>query len=345
MKVPETKTAGISHTENLKPYVVIGVGVLVIAITVFQLLVGAPGNLLQSRLDKNATKEAANPGSTKTNQQDVIVDNIDSDSDGLTDTEEERIYHTDPLKPDTDGDGYKDGDEVKTGHDPKVNESGTSGSSSTTTTDNTYGQQYNRFIASNPDDLSNIDPTKYLSEQDLKDLQSGNPSDQSIEKISSLALANTAINAQSALPNIPDSQLNITSASGKQAVQQYMIAFASIMLTGAPFGNQQQLTSYLVSALNGDTTKVKQLLNMAKQAETQLKQVPVPKEMLDIHKKAIGILELFQQSATILTNSDTVDPTAGLTATNQLRVLTNAASDLQTEISAVVKKYGINITL
>jgi len=43
---------------------------------------------------------------------------IDSDFDGLSDYEEVRVYGTNPLNPDTDGDGYKDGDEVKNGYNP-----------------------------------------------------------------------------------------------------------------------------------------------------------------------------------------------------------------------------------
>jgi hypothetical protein len=43
----------------------------------------------------------------------------DSDNDGLTDVMEE-IYGTDKNNPDTDGDGYLDGDEVENGYDPLV---------------------------------------------------------------------------------------------------------------------------------------------------------------------------------------------------------------------------------
>jgi hypothetical protein len=43
---------------------------------------------------------------------------LDSDNDGLTDYEEKQIYKTDPFNPDTDGDGYSDGREVKNGYDP-----------------------------------------------------------------------------------------------------------------------------------------------------------------------------------------------------------------------------------
>ncbi len=45
---------------------------------------------------------------------------IDTDNDGLSDYEEVKIYRTDSLNPDTDGDGYLDGAEVKSGYDPNV---------------------------------------------------------------------------------------------------------------------------------------------------------------------------------------------------------------------------------
>jgi hypothetical protein len=43
---------------------------------------------------------------------------LDSDGDGLTDYQEVCIYGTDPHNPDTDGDGYQDGAEVKSGYNP-----------------------------------------------------------------------------------------------------------------------------------------------------------------------------------------------------------------------------------
>lgn len=42
---------------------------------------------------------------------------IDSDKDGLTDFVE-AFYGTDPFNPDTDGDGYLDGEETATGYNP-----------------------------------------------------------------------------------------------------------------------------------------------------------------------------------------------------------------------------------
>jgi lipoprotein-anchoring transpeptidase ErfK/SrfK len=44
--------------------------------------------------------------------------NQDADHDGLLDSDEIGIYHTDPSKADTDGDGFSDGEEVKYSFDP-----------------------------------------------------------------------------------------------------------------------------------------------------------------------------------------------------------------------------------
>lgn len=51
----------------------------------------------------------------KTNIQGAM---LDSDNDGLNDFEEEMVYFTDLNNPDTDSDGFSDGDEVRNGYNP-----------------------------------------------------------------------------------------------------------------------------------------------------------------------------------------------------------------------------------
>jgi hypothetical protein len=46
------------------------------------------------------------------------IHSFDEDGDGLSVFDEVNIHHTDPVKPDTDGDGYTDGEEIASGHDP-----------------------------------------------------------------------------------------------------------------------------------------------------------------------------------------------------------------------------------
>jgi len=91
-------------------------------------------------INTNINENLNNNTNSNTNNNDNIPVIIDSDSDGLSDEEEQqlgtdpnnfdtdgdglidrvevRIYHSDPLKKDTDGDGYNDGDEVINGYDP-----------------------------------------------------------------------------------------------------------------------------------------------------------------------------------------------------------------------------------
>lgn len=92
------------------------------------------------QIQEQAIKEAIDPFATSTTETvksaqidtdaDGLIDSeenklgtnpllVDTDKDGLSDWEEATVFGTDPLKSDTDGDGYLDGEEVKNGYNPK----------------------------------------------------------------------------------------------------------------------------------------------------------------------------------------------------------------------------------
>ena len=48
----------------------------------------------------------------------ININNIDTDGDGLFDREEVEVYKTNPKNRDSDGDGFSDGDEVSAGYNP-----------------------------------------------------------------------------------------------------------------------------------------------------------------------------------------------------------------------------------
>lgn len=52
----------------------------------------------------------------------VVLNGIDTDADDLTDIQETGQYMTDPSNPDTDGDGFMDGLEVRNGYSPRFGE-------------------------------------------------------------------------------------------------------------------------------------------------------------------------------------------------------------------------------
>ena len=64
--------------------------------------------------------DSDNDGLTDAEEQKIGTDYLNPDTDGdlLFDGEEANVYKTDPLKKDTDGDGFEDGAEVKAGYDP-----------------------------------------------------------------------------------------------------------------------------------------------------------------------------------------------------------------------------------
>ncbi|MBU1036920.1 hypothetical protein KKF32_02705 [Patescibacteria group bacterium] len=71
-------------------------------------------------VNENTDIDSDKDGLTDTEEADLGTDPMepDSDGDGLFDREEARIYNTNPLNPDTDGDGYLDGEEVDNGYNP-----------------------------------------------------------------------------------------------------------------------------------------------------------------------------------------------------------------------------------
>lgn len=67
----------------------------------------------------STSTEVSFPEETPIISTPTVVSTIDSDADGLTDSEE-KILGTDPNKADTDGDNYSDLAELKSGYDPLV---------------------------------------------------------------------------------------------------------------------------------------------------------------------------------------------------------------------------------
>jgi len=68
----------------------------------------------------------------------------DTDNDGLNDSQEIEKWKTDPLIPDTDEDGYLDGEEVESGYDPL-------GTGQLDSDNDGLGDAYEKEIGTNPE--------------------------------------------------------------------------------------------------------------------------------------------------------------------------------------------------
>ncbi|HPA25899.1 MAG TPA: thrombospondin type 3 repeat-containing protein [bacterium] len=98
----------------------------------------------------------------------IPKNNLDSDSDGLSDYDEMYIWNTEPNNSDTDADGYKDGEEIKNGYNPLMNEKTENEDtiSEQISQDGDCGTDINCFTGA----LKNCNKTKFI-DQEIKDDQ------------------------------------------------------------------------------------------------------------------------------------------------------------------------------
>ena len=110
-------------------------------------LLTSSGNAVMPQITNtanDATSPAVNADNQANNQADVVTEpaqpldtdrdgltdqeenlygtnseRVDTDRDGLTDQDEVKVFETDPNNPDSDGDTFLDGQEVRSGYDPK----------------------------------------------------------------------------------------------------------------------------------------------------------------------------------------------------------------------------------
>lgn len=298
----------------------------------------------------------------------------DSDQDGLT-NDEEQLYGTDPQKADTDGDGYSDGAEVRSGYDPlkpspgdkifTVKDAATTGNASSTketlaasTTKTEAGvggsdednlttqvsQQIANILKSSSDDTSDTS----ISVQDMQ------------ASLQELLDKNGADTVQ--LPEIDESTIKVLKqnyddlsdeeqkAKIKQDTLEYITKISYILASNSPeiITTPEDIesiattimTSTMTSIESGDATYLKDLSTKGEKALEELQEVEVPENMLESHKKA---LQLFQYASSLpdeLTSFET-DPLANVVVLSKMQGLLGSLSSFVSNIDATLKDLGI----
>lgn len=296
----------------------------------------------------------------------------DADQDGLT-NEEEQLYGTDPQKADTDGDGYSDGAEVRSGYDPLKPSPGdkivpttkeTAQASQTTAslTASSLGEPSGRG-GSNEDNL-----TEQVSQQiaDILKDSSGDTTDTSAtiqtmqENIQSL-LDGKNIGSTS-LPEIDENDIKIKKqnysdlseeerkAKIKQDTLEYVTKVSYILASNAPEvlsapeDMEKIATSMMTNALtsieSGNSQYLQDLAEKGDQVLLELHNIEVPENMLSSHKKA---LQLFQYASALpkeLKSFDT-DPLSNLVVLSKMQSFLGILSSFVKEIDSTLKDIGI----
>ncbi|MEI6650593.1 MAG: hypothetical protein WCL23_04150 [Candidatus Moraniibacteriota bacterium] len=283
-----------------------------------------------------------------------IVD--DPDQDGLT-TAEEKLYGTDPMNPDTDGDGYTDGVEIKSGYDPlkkapgdKIIPDTEKAATDQKSTETNLTDQVSEKIA---DIVKNApvkdDGTSEVSLDDLnsisEDLISGNQKDIVLPDvdISSIKVKKESYSSLSD----DDRKQKI-----KEDVTEYLTKIAYIFANNSPKsfktqtefeGASNDLVSMVTSALSlGSLSQLDSLVENANKTLDQIKEVEVPEVMLDVHVKALKLAMYAAQLHDTAPSTMNEDPMQSIRSLSYMQGLLNVTSSFAIDVQKKLSEYGIS---
>lgn len=276
---------------------------------------------------------------------------IDADCDGLTNAEE-KLYGTKPNNPDTDGDGYSDGVEVKSGYDPLVPAPGDKIVNSPSTSNQIQSDQ--KYPSSNTS----------LTDSFISDYQNYTASmgDKEITASDAQSFMNTAIAEKTGpamtwdtLPQVDKTQikildqsypsLNATNKKNQEALDanNYLLRISYLLSSNAPmpaetneevsvFWEDFQGHLLSLSSANPDLEYFNDLGDRLDLFLNQANEITVPETMLDLHIKFLrlcrGALSLREMG------SFGQGPIEQMALNNKIQNLTNLLADfLQNDFS------------
>lgn len=279
---------------------------------------------------------------------------LDSDQDDLSDTDE-KAWGTDPKNPDTDGDGYSDGSETKSGYNPlkpapgdkisTTDDSITKTTSTTTTTDSGNMTQ----------DISN-QIAVMLSEN------ASSADGISMDKINSLIEEKISTKITfSELPEIDESTIKIKEQnySGfgvekqerkkKEDNEEYLSAVFYIMADHLPnsIASKDEISSFsdeiiakIPSIATGDVKYFNDLADRGDEMLKKLSDIEVPRDMLEIHKRGVQ-LAMYAISLKEKVKINNADPIASIVSLSEVENLFTLGVDYLGEIEAKLEELDL----
>lgn len=281
---------------------------------------------------------------------------IDSDQDGLSDSEE-KAYGTNPANPDTDGDGYTDGVEINSGYDPLksapgdkiVSSSGVAESDSKTAAGTKEtGKNLTNEVAKKIYDLTKTDP-EGNAEVTMEDVQ---------------ALVDKALNPgpiDEDLPAVSLDEIRIkkqdysrlskkeAQARKKEDFSKYIASVYYILSSNSPSpitsSNDiskafQSMTRNITSAIaSQNLTSIKDIGQSAQKTLDQMKAIEVPSDLVELHIKGVQFAKygLVLQSAIL---PDSSDPLAYIASLAKLRGFAEAFDSYISEVQSKFDEFG-----
>lgn len=287
---------------------------------VVQRLRGTDAEPVATTTQETGTLDPARPG-----QATIVNPQEDSDSDGLTNAEE-AVWGTDPKNADTDGDSYRDGDEVKASHNPTIpgpNDKLPAGFNPQQNVNPLAAAplQVDQFFA---DDLNlSAQTPNYTTEYNSRFSV-----DQRTQETLVAFVKEKPIITQ--LPSVKDQAITTTQADSALTIGHYLDTANHLDALMNPVTMSEVLADLLG---NNDASSAYGMAVQTRLYQNELKALSVPPAAVPVHKLLLGFTELLVYTYTQMAAYNG-DPVKAMVAVNQLDALdTKYVSLLQQELA------------
>lgn len=283
----------------------------------------------------------------------------DSDRDGLTNAEE-KIYGTDINNPDSDGDGYSDGVEVRGGYNPLKKAPGdkivpdavkqVSGAASSGKSGDNMTEQAAVKIAEVVKNAKTTSDGSY---------------EVSLEELNALSeeIAGGGSAEEIVLPEIDMSTIKMKDQSyGKlskdkkkerirEDVIEYLTTISYIFANNSPkkFKTEDELATMAQSLVNeavtsmssGSFAKVQSLAENGDKMLKEISDIEVPEQMLDVHVKALKLAKYALQLKSEVAASSQDDPLKTIKSLSNTQGFLNVTLSFVTDIQSKLSEYEV----
>lgn len=280
---------------------------------------------------------------------------LDSDQDGLTD-EEERVFGTDPLNADTDGDGYSDGAEVKSGYNPLQKAPGDKLTENESVVSRVAGVETD----GQKDNLT-LEVAQKISElTDGESLENGSVTAENVQNMIEEALSEQKVAEE--IPPVSREEIiikeqNYGNLSEEKAAEKrkedftdYIISLYYILASNSP----EPLTSAsdLASIISGlskniisamSTRNADSLSELSQSGEKileQFKEIEVPEDVVDLHLKALSLAQYAASLQDDLGAKES-DPLAGIVGLSRIQNFLGVVSEFVLEAQNKFSEYDL----
>lgn len=288
----------------------------------------------------------------------------DTDQDGLS-NDEEKLYHTDPNKADTDGDGYSDGTEIKSGYDPLKPAPG-----DRIMVDKDTSSHSSNIISQNNTDSNKTNLTKEVSKQVAAKLKESSLTKQDISledlKNTVQQTVNNSITVDT-LPEVDVKSIKIkkqkyTSLSEADRVAKikedtiaYVTAVSYLLVSNSPVSvhsdsDAQKFTSGMMDSVvgiltGGNPTLLNELSEKGIMITKQLQSITVPENMLDMHVKALRLVQYATTFKESIESTNTNDPLSQIQTLAKMQGFIGLFSGFTSDMNDILTKYEIQVPL